>query len=207
MSSIVQKLYNAEPADPLRCQAQSKNNTGQCSFLSVAGMQRDGLLEVLDVDGEKDYYNVRTCPKHGGVVSAASIVRKELHDYRLQIWQQRVGEFTESVQVKTLRGEIGILRLLLENILHQCHNNQDLILYSHKISELAMKIERLVMSCDRLENRMGLVLDKAAAMLLASQIVDVISRKIDDPMVIDSISGGIIDAIVQITNLPEPNDV
>lgn len=196
MANIVQKLFNAEPSDPLRCQAQSKNNTGQCSFLSVAGMQRDGKLDGLDLDPERDYSSAINCPKHGGTKTADKIVRQSLHDYRLQIWQERVSEFSESDNVKTLRGEVGVLRLLLENTLNQCQTQQDLILYSHKISDLATKIERLVHTCDRLENRMGMVLDQAAAMMLAAQIVDVISKQVHDPTVIDTISGGIIDAIV-----------
>lgn len=197
MAPITQKLFNAEPDDPLRCQGAANNGGGQCRYLSIAGLVRDTLW--VEIDEGVDYTIIDTCPKHRGTQRIEKQQKQKAYDYRLQIWQQRVSEFAESDRVKTLRGEIGILRLLVEEILAKCSDRQELMLYSSKIASLIMQIEKLVRSCDRLESSMGMLLDKAGALVLAGEIVDVISTHIQDPAIIDAISGGIIDAISSLT--------
>lgn len=137
----------------------------------------------------------RACPRHGGNSQLESLRKKAANQYRLQIWQQRVNEFTESEHIKSLRGEIGILKMTLENIVTQCSDAKQLLVYSPKINMLINQIDKTVMNCDRLERNMGMVLDKATAMKLAGDIVDLISSKISDPVVIDDISNGIIDLL------------
>jgi len=138
------------------------------------------------------------CPMHGGNSELESLRRKSANQYRLQVWQQRVNEFTESDHAKSLRGEIGILKMVLEEVINSCGNAQQLLIYSPKIADLVAKIEKVVMSCDRLERNMGLTLDKATAMRLASDIVDLIGMHIDDPEKTDAISSGIIDLLKEL---------
>lgn len=180
----------------MRCQGPGQHNEGQCEWLSVEGMARDGLLDDAEI---RDYSEINRCPKHGAYRILQAREQKKLHDYRLQIWQERVDEFCESSKVKTLRGEISILRLLLETIMQQCEKPHDLMLYSGKIGDLVMKVEKLVRSCDRLESSMGMLLDRAGALVLAGQIVEVISKHVKDPHIVDEISNGIIDAISSLT--------
>lgn len=135
------------------------------------------------------------CPLHGGNSQLESLRKQAANQYRLQVWQQRVNEFTESDHVKSLRGEIGILKMVLEQILNSCATANELLLYSPKISQLVTNIEKVVVSCDRLEKSMGMTMDKSTAMKLAADIVDLISSKITDPSLIDDISNGIIDIL------------
>jgi len=193
---IKHKLINSEPDDPMRCQGPGHHGEGQCHWLSLAGMARDGHLDDADI---RDYSDIERCPKHGGENLIQTKERKALHDYRLQIWQERIDEFCESPKVKSLRGEIAIVRMLTETILSMCEKPQDLMLYSGKIGDLVMKIEKLVRSCDRLESSMGMLLDRAGALVLAGQIVEIISKHVSDPTVVDEISNGIIDAISSLT--------
>lgn len=195
---IQHKLITCEPEDPLRCQSSGQHGAGQCEWLSLAGMQRDGRLDPAEY-GTEDVSHITRCPKHGGLRQIKKDERKRVHDYRLQVWQERINEFAESERVKTLRGEIGILRLLLEELMAQCSKPKDLMLYSGKIGDLVMKIEKLVRSCDRLENSMGMLLDRAGALVLAGQIVEIISRHIKETEKVDEISNGIIDAISSVT--------
>jgi hypothetical protein len=196
MARIKHKLINAEPDDPMRCQGQGQSGEGQCHWLSLAGMARDGHLDDADI---RDYTDIDRCPKHGGFIKVNQREKKALHDYRLQVWQERINEFCESPKVKSLRGEIAIVRMLTETILSMCEKPQDLMLYSGKIGDLVMKIEKLVRSCDRLESSMGMLLDRAGALVLAGQIVEIISKHVTEPHVIDEISNGIIDAISSLT--------
>ena len=132
---------------------------------------------------------------HGGNVQLESLRKQAANQYRLQVWQKRVSEFTESDHVKSLRGEIGILKMVLEQILNNCQDSNQLLIYSPKISNMVAGIEKVVMSCDRLERSMNLTMDKSTAMKLAADIVELISSKVSDPVVIDEISNGIIDIL------------
>lgn len=169
---IEQKLVHCEPTDPKRCQSTGKN--GQCPFISIEGYQY--------------------CPRHAGrSVDAAE--KRSANQYRLQVWQTRLEEFAESDNIKSLRDEIGILRILMEETLNKCKTATDLMIHSNKISDLAIRIEKLVTSCNRLETKMGMLLDKSAALNLAGQIVGIITTHVSDPTIVDAISNDIITAL------------
>lgn len=192
---ITRKLVDANPDDPMRCQASGSGGEGQCRFLSVDGLIRDGWIEEpIKIDRP-----IRNCPKHGGLSVFKQEEKKRVHDYRLQVWQERIHEFSESDKIKSLRGEIAILRMLAETLLAQCHTNHDLMMFSGKISDLMMKIEKLVRSCDRLESSMGMLMDRSTALVLAGRIVDIISEHVKEPEIVDAISNGIITAISEVT--------
>jgi hypothetical protein len=135
------------------------------------------------------------CPRHGGNKAIEAQQKEAARNYRLTRWKQRINELADSDGIKSLREEVGILRMLLEEMLNQCNDSVDLLLYSHKISDLVLKIERLVVSCDKLENRMGLLLGKGSILHLAQQYVEVITENVSDPEVIERIS----EKIIQIT--------
>lgn len=191
------KLFECYPAHPLRC--QSRMNGEQCRFLSMKGMKEEGHIDASDMT---DYSMSVYCPKHGGFRSAKALEKRKVRNYRLQVWQERVNEFSESEEVKSLREEIGIVRLLIETVIAQCHEHTDLLLYSSKISDLVMKVERLVATSNKLETSMGMLLDKNTALAMATRIVDIISSEIDDDEAIDRISEGIITALANTTQIP-----
>lgn len=191
----VRKLHECDPSDPLRCQGAGTGGEGQCRFLSIKGMYRDGLIEggvASDYDGA---YN---CPSHGGQSSMASAASKRVHDYRLQVWQNRLDELSESDSVKTLRGEIGILRIVAEQIMNQCRTHHDLLIHSSRIADLMSRIEKLVVSCSKLEDRSGYTLDRQRGLVLAMRIVEVINVHVDDPSILERISDDIYGAFKEV---------
>jgi len=171
--NIETKLEKCAPDDPNRCQTSAAG--GQCQYLAVPGQQY--------------------CSRHGGRTAATNQELQKSNQYRIQLWQRRLDEFSETEDIKSLRGEIAILRHLTESICNQCKSHTDLILYSGRIGDMIMKIEKCVTSCDKLDSKMGLVLDKTAALTLASRVVEVITSHVTDPDVVDRISAGIIDIL------------
>jgi len=149
-----------------RCEATGKD--AQCPYCKVA--------------------STNYCPRHGANSSLIAQKTERLRNYRLAKWKNRVGEFADSPGIKSLRDEIGILRLTLETMLESCSDSMELILYSQRISDLVMKIEKLVVSCDKLENRMGLLLDKNSILYLAQRYVEIINEHVSEPDVIEAIS-------------------
>ncbi len=167
------KLVLCEPSDPRRCQAVGDKGNGQCCYFA----------------SDQSKY----CPKHGGESAAKAKEKARVHDYRLQVWQERVDEFAESERVKTLRGEIGILRITLEMMYNRwAQDPNEFILNSGRIMQTVNQIERLVNTCDKLETKFGMLLDKSAAINLANGFVQIIQKYIDNPEVIDKISGEMI---------------
>lgn len=172
---MLQKLVRAtHPGE--QCDAVGKG--GQCPYKVVEGTGK--------------------CQRHGGTQLLKAKDVQKSHDYRLQVWQQRVDEFSASEKVTSLSGEIAILRMLLEQTLNQCSNATELVIYSPRIADLATRIERLVLSFDKVTTRTSNLLTKGAALNLGAQIVDIITKHVQDSNAIDKISNDIIDVVVRL---------
>lgn len=139
-----------------QCQATIK--TGQCTHLHVP---------------ESKY-----CEIHGGHKAVQAQEKQRIKMYQLNKFQTRVDEFAVNPKVKSLREEIGILRMTLEMLINRCSSETELIMFMPKISETIMKIEKLVTSAHRLESQMGQLLDKMAALQLSDEMVKIISENI-----------------------------
>lgn len=165
-----QKLHRVAPDAKNRCQAVVK--MGQCPYQAVE--------------------NGNMCPMHckGGTEEA-----KNLRNYRLSQWGARVAEFADNSQVKSLREEIGLLRLILEETLGLCKTSGELLIYSGKIADLTMKIEKLVSSCHRLEMSTGALLDKAALLQTAATLIEIIGRHVKDEILLNAISNEFLTTI------------
>lgn len=172
---MAEGIVHVADDDPTRCQAITAN--GQCRIQRTEGSQY--------------------CTMHGGADSQ-SVKQRIFRQYRLAQWQQRVDEFSDHDGVKSLREEIGICRMILESIITNCKDQTDLLLYSNKITDIIGRIEKLVVSCNRLESSMGMLLDKTAALNLASQIVTIIGEHVTDGNIIDAVANDITMAILQI---------
>jgi hypothetical protein len=138
------------------------------------------------------------CPRHGANKQLESQEKQAVHDYRLQKWQANVDYFAASPKVTTLRGEIGILRMMLEEQLNLCENQQDLLLYSHRISHLVGQIHNLVNTITKLEMKTGNFLDKSAALVLAGNIVDIIGRHVEDNKTVEDISSELLTLVTKL---------
>lgn len=163
-----------DPNDPHRC--QFINNVGQCVNKAVDGCE--------------------FCYAHGGSNIARNEQKQQIKNYRLGKYKSRISELAESEGIKSLREEIGVLRILLETRLNKINDDQELILQSGPISDLVLKIDKLVTSCHRLEDRMGFLLDKTKVMQFAQVVTDILTRHIDDPEVLELIANEIMEAIV-----------
>ena len=156
-----------EHANTDRCQGHSKQ-TGQCPYVKV---------------NNTDY-----CPRHGGSTSLATQEKEKIRNYHLTRWQGRVNQLADNSGIKSLREEVGILRMILENMLNTASSNDQLLMYSSRASDLVMKIERLVTSCDKMEGKMGQLLSKDSVLRLAAQYVEIITEHIEDAGIVDKIS-------------------
>ena len=160
----------AKATDPTK-QCQAVTRTGQCTN------------EVVMANGIVHKF----CLNHGG----SSFIKKQeeqaLNNYRLNKFQARLKEMRSSSSIKDLRDEIGILRLMLEERFNSFANSNEMILQSGAIGELVMKIEKLVTSCHKLDEKTKLVVDKAVVITIAEQLIASISRNVKDTEATDKI--------------------
>lgn len=160
--------------DPRRCQ-YIKPSQGQC-------------------------YNVRVehsqyCPAHGGNKAFDAAKRKQLRNYRLSKFHQRIQELGDSDGVISLRDEVAILRILIEEKINRCDSDHDMILMSGPLSDLIMKVEKVVSSCNRLESKLGEHLNKTKVLQYAQMIVQIIAKHVDDDKVIEAINEDIFESL------------
>lgn len=156
-----------EPNDPRRCQCVT--GQGQCTNKAIDGSSY--------------------CGAHGGNNAAKVLTQKNLSGYRLAKYQNRLAEFADSDKLKSLRDEIGILRILIEERFnYACKTDTDLLLQSGPLADLIMKVEKLVSSCDRIESKLGLMMDKTQVMQLATEVVEIISQFVTDEATLTEIA-------------------
>lgn len=170
----------SSPDDPNRCQA-THANLGQCPF---RGMKKE--------DGTFQKY----CARHQGG-NVVGEIKQSMDLYRAAQWQARIKGHSEHPSLKTLHNEVGICRILLEERLSQCKDTTELLMASSTISELLDKIQRLVSSCHKLDKDLGQMLDKAQALKLAADFVQIINQFIDDPFILETIAEELIASVDQ----------
>ena len=160
--------------DPRRCQC-IRPSQGQCYNVSVD--------------------NSNYCPAHGGNKAFEAAKNKELRNYRLNKFKARIQELGNSDEVISLRDEVAILRILIEEKINRCDDESDLLLMSGPLSDLIMKVEKVVNSCNRLEARLGDHLDKTKVLQYAQMIVQIIANHVEDDKIIEAINEEIFQAL------------
>lgn len=163
------------PGHPNRCGASAGKN--QCPNLSVE--LQDGSFGTR-------------CLAHGGNTQQAAAERKSIRNYRLTQWQAELERHASSPQIKSLRDEVGLLRMVLETRLNQINDKMELSRQSHTISDMVMKIEKAVVSCQKVEGMTGQMLDKQDVAEFGSRIIAIIHSHVQDPETLAAISEEIL---------------
>ena len=176
MADIVKAI---DEADPNRCQGIA-GNQGQCYNMAVK--TEDGV-----------YGNF--CLAHGGNKFLESQKKCAIRNYQLDKFKGRLNRHAGSSGLKSLRDEIAILRMIMEERLNACRDATDLILNSGAISDLVLKIDKLVSSCHKLEGSMGQLLDKSAILQFAAEIIEIVGDEVQNEEVIEAIGNRIMKAV------------
>lgn len=164
----------SSPEASNRCQGVIPS-LGQCSYVVSEGSEY--------------------CSLHGGNNAALKAKKESLSNYRLAMWQARLDRQTANPNIKGLRDEIGILRIVMEETLNRCETNFDLIANSQRISDLALKITAVVEKCHRLEGSMGQLLDKKTIIQMANTFITIISEENLSEEQLDRIAQKILESV------------
>lgn len=165
--------------------------------------------ENVDGHGQCRYKRAKPsafCPRHGGNQALAAQEKEKIRNYQLGKWRTRVNQFADNPEVKSLREEIGILRMMLETVLGKCQDENDLLIYCGKIQELVGQIQKVVAECHRLEERTGVLLDKQTILTLADTIVKIIADHVVDPDILEMVGAKMVDVVAQMGGLKHVAD-
>lgn len=166
------KSWNPDTDSPESRCINVNPKVGQCTYQAVPG----GTV----------------CYMHGGNKTIQSQKQHSLNMYRLGQYQARVEQLSENDRIKSLRDEIGILRMLVEERFAILHTPTDIIMHTAMISDLIMKIERVVSTCHKLESSLGGLLDKQKVIEIASQILAIIRNHVNDANIIEAIASDML---------------
>ncbi len=167
-----------DPNDPRRCQGTYSG--GQCPYLALPG--------------------VPNCRLHRGDLQLKAKEREATRLYKAQVWASRIGEQADHDKVKSLREEIGIARITLEELLNLCTDGTMLLQYSNRINDSVTRIQKLVTACHQLELSSGQLLDKTAVLNIAATIVEIVSEHVTDSDALANISDRLIEVITNATS-------
>lgn len=85
--------------------------------------------------------------------------------------------------------------MLLEEKMNRANTEAELVMMAGPLSDLVMKIEKLVSSCQRLENNLGNLLDKQQMKNIATQLMTVLSEKVNELNLSDEEKGQFIEIV------------
>lgn len=165
--------------DPRRCQSTIRG--GQCPHIAIEGTVH--------------------CERHtsGGSRQA----RDPIANYKFsQQFHGKIKDFAECEDIKSLRGEIGVLRLMLQSVVNQCSDEDELTLQADRITRLVGEINKCVVNCQKLEESAGQLLDKTVVVNIGAMIVGVIDKYVEDKTILDVI-GQEIYANIDAASRPE----
>lgn len=162
-----------EEDDPRRCQAV-RPTVGQCMNRAVDG---------------SNY-----CYAHGGNKGEEKKKKQNMNNFRLNMHKERAEELNNSDEITSLKDEVTLLRILIEERWNRCSNQQELLLSSGPLSDLIMKCSALVEKCHKLDTKLGNLLDRSKIIQFAQIIIEIISKHVDEE-ILESISSEIDSAL------------
>jgi len=147
-----------EDDSPRRCQHSRRVN--QCKFGSVQGQE--------------------FCAYHIALHNPQYRKQNRLKKYRLVQHYARIDELCTNPEIKNLNEEIGILNLLLETLLNECHTPWDFQINHTRIESLVEKISKTMILSHKLQTLTGQMLDRQTLATFVDEVIKAISDEIQD---------------------------
>jgi len=176
-------------ADPRRCKAPSLD--GQCRNVAEEG---------------SDY-----CRAHAGIDHMPA-VRMRKYMLANAVEQGMLDRFTEDDNLKSLREEIGLVRMMVQNTLRMASTDMEKIQAYSKVNTLLLTLERLMKTCHTLEKSLGELVGKPALLRLGQALCQAVVERLEGlPNYEDLVDALIVDIMRAIqdvdNNEPDPGAV
>lgn len=180
---VEKKFTRVEPDDPNRCQAVHASM--QCPFRAVGD---------FDTQNQK-WDGPKYCPRHGGASQRHDEIVKEKRMYFAAQWKDRIKAQSDHPKIKTLGEEVGIIRMLLEAKLNSLKDDKELIMAASGIVSLTNSVKDLLKTWQHIEERSGQVLDRARLTVFISELLEILTRYISDPEILQMVGEDINESL------------
>ena len=148
--------YVADPADPRRCKYSYPHE--QCWREAEPGCSN--------------------CAAHGGK-SRANAEETRLYNLVELDNRRRLAELSGSENIKSLREEIGLVRLLIEKYVNAARGSDvELLSSSGSIDRLILTLGKLIKDCHALEQSLGELLSKQTVYRLAQTMCEIVMEEL-----------------------------
>lgn len=172
-----------DPADPSRC--KESVGTHQCTEIAAPGSD--------------------CCVMHGGV-DTTNADSTRLYMLAQANHQARLHQLSDHEEIRSLREEIALARMLTEKRWNLIKTDADLMMHCGSINTLLLTIERLVKSAHSIEQNLGILLSKSAVLALGQTICKIIVEELDGienyEAIVDAITQRIITTIATAKDKP-----
>ncbi|MEK0346372.1 MAG: hypothetical protein QQN65_06015, partial [Nitrosopumilus sp.] len=132
------------------------------------------------------------CAMHGGQTAVRVKRKQEMYDLRKSKWLQKLADdklddFGKGKNKFNMSEELGILRIVLQEILGQCTDTTQLMRHNQKISNTISQIERLISSSLKLDQKLGQLVTKDEMLAIAQALIECIQTEIKDAQTVKNI--------------------
>ena len=168
-----------DPADSRRCTGQT--DAGQCWNVAEAGDDR--------------------CRAHHGKDGGRS---KRIYLLHKAQYDRRLTELSDHEQLTSLREEIGLTRMLIEERMNLVNDPNDFLSAFGPIQQALLTVEKLTKSLHQMEQSLGNLLSKSAVVKLGQSLSQIIVEELRDvanyEQVVDAINERMLTAIAELQN-------
>lgn len=145
----------------------------------------------------------KNCKAHGGK-SNAETEEKKLYFLSEAKYRARLAQLAEHDEIKSLREEIGLARMLIEKRFDLIRNDNDLLAACAPINTMLLTVERLVKSAHTIEQNLGSLLAKTAVLKLGQQLCEIVIEELTGvdnyEAIVDRITDRIVETIAKAEN-------
>lgn len=149
---------------------KAENEEVQC--LSHMNGKRCPLRRIEGANG---------CYMHGGHFVVRAQERAQRHEYDLGRYQARASEFANDSEVYSLASEIGVTRMLLEQLLRNCSDDAQFYSVSPQINSLLATCEHLTLTCVDVEKVLSDHMSKDLLHDTVQVIADIAAKSLGMP--------------------------
>jgi hypothetical protein len=162
-----------DPADPRRCKAPTAE--GQCMNLAEDG---------------SDYCLAHARPTLGPSPS------KRIYMLAKADARKRLAELADHEEVKSLREEIAMTRMMIETLYNSIKDDQDMMAKWPAIERATHTVHKLVKDCHVIEQNLGNLLAKQTILSLAHRVCQIVVDRLEGIENYEEITDDIIRQIV-----------
>ncbi len=153
--------------DPNRC-GHLKAGEGQCMMKSVEGGTR--------------------CKVHGGGTQLKVLQKQQLKAYAKNRWAKSIKENANDSEIKSLREELGIARIMLDGVLNRCKDSHDLLMMSTPIDNMLKTINLIQKTSHGIEKDLNNMIGPDALNRFADEMFNIIMEEVPDANTVNRIA-------------------